>query len=110
MTFPTLVYRVPGPHRGPDATSYDYAPANDEAALSALLSAGWHETLDQAFGIEAAADAIEAAETLSEVVEAIDEPARDALEAEARKLGVGFNSRTSDKVLAERIAARKDEQ
>lgn len=110
MSFPTLVYRSPGPHRGPDASSYDYAPANDEAMFEELLSQGWHETLDDALGVEAAADAIEAADMLAEAVDAIDEPAREVLEAEARKLGVGFNSRTTDKVLAERIAARKDEQ
>lgn len=34
-------------------------------------------------------------------------PSRDALEAEAKALGVSFNARTSDETLSERIAAAK---
>ena len=47
---------------------------------------------------------VEVAEAQEAVADIADET-REALEVKAKALGVSFNSRTSDKVLAERIAA-----
>lgn len=97
MEFPTLVYRVPGPHRGPDNTTYAFVAATDEAHFDALTEAGWFASLPEAIDPPA--------------VEEVAEPSdRELLEREAKRLGVGFNWKTSDEALAEKIqAASKDE-
>lgn len=99
--FPTIVYRVPGEHIAPRGT-YSYMGIADEAALDAALADGWHESL---------ADAMTpAAKVLAQVIDAQDaiddmSPAtRDELAQKARELGVSFNARTKDEVLATRIA------
>lgn len=94
MEYPTLMYRVPGFHRGPDATSFDYKPAADEDAREALIEKGWHDSLDAARGLTAAK------------VDPLNHVDRDELEAKARDLGISFNWKTSDEALAERIAEK----
>ncbi len=98
--FPTIVYRVPGPHRGPRGTTYAYLGVDDKTALAAAKAAGWHETLDAAIGGGVIREVTEAKAAVSE----IDPKTREELEAQAKKLGVSFNARTRDEVLAERIA------
>jgi hypothetical protein len=103
--FPTIVYRVPGPHYGADGRGFDYRGVDDAEAYDAALGEGWHETIWAAMGGEVIREVAEAAEVVSDV----SDDARLAMEAEAKELGVSFNSRTSDKVLAERIAAAQVE-
>lgn len=110
--FPTIVYRVPGRHYGADGRGFDYLGVDDAEAFEAALADGWHATMEEAEGRVAAEIAEDAAEeVVAEVIEAaeaiaeLDPETRDALEAKAKELGVRFNGRTSDKVLAERIAA-----
>jgi hypothetical protein len=91
MTFPTLMYRTPGPRKGPNGSTYAYVGVQDKDQFAERLAQGWHPTIVAALGL---AD------------EAIDEtspPTRDELEAKARELGVSFNKRTSDAVLLRRI-------
>lgn len=92
MDFPTIVYRVPGPHYGADGRGFAYLGVADAAEYEAALADGWFATFEEAAGIEAVAP---------------EDTGRDALEAEAKALGVSFNWKTSDEVLAERIAAAK---
>lgn len=103
--FPDIVYRVPGPHYGADGKGFDYRGVADADELKEALAEGWHRTMGEAMGnTEAKAVLVEVAEAQEAVAE-ISEEGREALEAKAKELGVSFNSRTSDKVLAERIAA-----
>lgn len=103
--FPEMVYRVPGSHRGFRGNTFDFMGVNSAEELKAAQAAGWHLKIEDAIA------AVQAKAVIAEVVEAqeaIDEisPAtRDELEQKARELGVSFNARTKDEVLAERIAA-----
>lgn len=102
--FPDIVYRTPGLHRAQNGGTFDYLGVNSQDELDAALADGWHRTIGEAFA------KIEAEGVIAEVTEANDaiddvSPAtRDELEQKAKELGVSFNSRTSDKVLAQRIA------
>ena len=115
--FPTMVYRTPGPHAAPKGT-YGYMGVADQAEYDAALADGWFASIAEAMEGKAAAEKpVEVQEVVSpiEVVIAKEAPAdetpplpkrtRKGLEAEAKRLGVSFNSRTSDDVLAERILA-----
>jgi hypothetical protein len=101
--FPTIVYRVPGPHYGADGRGFDYKGVNDGNEFSAALANGWHETMQAAMAGGVIDEVAEAADAVSDVTDG----ARAAMEIEAKALGVSFNARTSDKVLAERIAAAR---
>lgn len=106
MTFPEMVYRVPGEHRLHGGGTFSYLGVNNEDELDAALADGWRLTLAEAVaGVEAGAiiaDVVEAMEAIDDVSPAT----RDELEQKARELGIGFNARTTDKVLAQRIAER----
>jgi hypothetical protein len=89
MTFPTLMYRVPGARKGPSGTTYDYIGVQDQGQYDERLGQGWHPSLEAALGHEA--------------IDETSPPTRDELEAKAKELGVRFNKRTSDAVLLQRI-------
>jgi len=93
--FPTMVYRIPGAHRASGGLTFDYRGIDDAGALKAALADGWHLSLPEAI----AGDAIEAIDDVSPAT-------REELEQKARELGIGFNARTTDAVLAQRIAER----
>jgi hypothetical protein len=101
--FPDIVYRTPGEHRAQNGGTFGYLGVNDADEMQAALADGWYRTVDAAFA------ALEAETVIEEVAEAIDvvSPAtREELEEKARELGIGFNARTTDAVLAQRIAER----
>lgn len=110
--FPDIVYRVPGPHYGADGRGFDYMGVNTAEEVLAAIDEGWHLTIDDAIAAVMIA-AVMVDPVIDEVAEAkavlaaIDGDLREALEAEAKALKVSFNARTSDKVLAERIAAAR---
>lgn len=99
--FPTIVYRVPGRHWGPNGTTYDYRGVDDQAAFAAALADGWHADMPSAVG---AGRVIEAAEALEDAIDDVSPATRDELEQRAKALGVSFNKRTADAVLVKRIA------
>lgn len=99
--FPTIVYRVPGRHWGPNGTTYDYRGVDDKAAFDAALASGWHPDMPSALG---AKRVIEAAEALEDAIDDVSPATRDELEQRAKALGVPFNKRTADAVLIQRIA------
>jgi hypothetical protein len=102
--FPDMVYKVPGSHRGPAGHTFDFLGVDDAAAMKAALAAGWHATIDAAIAsLTAQAVVAEVAEA-KEAVADIDTETREELEARAKKLGVSFNARTRNEVLAARIA------
>ena len=90
MSFPTIVYKCPGPHACTGST-YAYLGAADEAELDRALSSGWFRTLPEAM----AGDHEELPDNSA--------PTREELEAKAAELGIKFDGRTTDKSLAEKI-------
>ena len=99
--FPTILYKTPGPHKKPRGGTYKTTGAADKAEFDELLKKGWFPSYEEA----AAGKIIEAAEAFEDAVDEVSAPTRDELETKAKELGVSFNGRTSDKKLAERIAA-----
>jgi hypothetical protein len=91
--FPTIVYKSPGLHRATGGKTYDYLGVNDASELSAAMASGWHATLHEALFPTVAADPADTAPAT-----------RAELEQKAKELSIGFNARTSDAVLAQRIA------
>ncbi len=107
IAFPETVYRSPGVHRGYRGNTFDYAPVNSAEELKAMQAKGWHLSIWDALAAAGVNPVIaEVAEAKAAVAD-IDDNVREAMEAEAKALGVKFNARTSDKVLAERIAAAR---
>ena len=100
MQFPCLVYKVPGPH----GFGYRYTGCTDEGEWKRLKELGWHATKDEARGVLKAEEIIETAEELESLIDEVSPPTRAELEAKAEELGIGFNSRTRDEVLTQRIA------
>jgi len=102
--FPTMVYRVPGSHRATGGKTFDYRGVDDAVALKDALAGGWRLSLKEAIaGVKAAAIIAEVIEA-NEAIDDVSAATRDELEQKAKELGIGFNSRTSDAVLAQRIA------
>ena len=106
MNFPCHLYRTPGPHRRPGVGTYDLSGCNDAADFERLSALGWHENLEAAIAVKDASAIIEQVVEANEAIDDVSPATRDELEQKARELGIGFNSRTSDAVLAQRIAER----
>jgi hypothetical protein len=115
VTFPRHVYTSPGPYAKTSShPTWGCATVVDEEDLAAALKTGnWFETVEEA--IEAAG--INAYPKLKgkarvrelrkrKVVEVMDNgpPTRSEMEMQAKKLGIGYNARTSDQVLLSRIS------
>lgn len=102
MEFPTLVYRIPGPHIGPGCT-YAWKGVNDAAGFGDAIGNGWFPTIADAKGGLVASAAVDAAEALEDAIDDVSPSARNELEQTAKSLGVSFNKRTTDAVLIKRI-------
>ena len=102
--FPTIVYRTPGPHKKSRGGTYAYKGAADQAEFDTLIAKGWSASYEDALARKSAAKVIDAAEAFDDAIDEVSGPTREELESKAKELGVSFNSRTSDKKLAERIA------
>jgi hypothetical protein len=101
--FPTIVYKSPGRHSGPPGKTYDYKGVADESEMAAALADGWFRTLSEACdppAKPAQAPVVDSGGFSDEAP-----PTRTELETKARELGLSFDGRTTDKRLAERIAA-----
>lgn len=96
MSFPTLVYKSPGNHFGPNGSTYNYVGVNDQAELDARLKDGWCLTLLGAVNGE-----VEEAED----VEDESAPTREEMETMAAELGIKFDGRTTDAALSKKIDA-----
>ena len=104
--YPTMVYRSPGSHRASGGGTFDYMGVDDEGTMRDALAKGWRATIAEAIaGTKAGAILTEVKEA-QEAVDDVSPATRDELEQKARELGIGFNARTSDEVLAARIAER----
>jgi hypothetical protein len=45
---PTILYRCPGKHKGPNGKTYDFKGVDTLEVHEAMLEDGWHPTLTQA--------------------------------------------------------------
>lgn len=115
MEFPALVYRCPGPHFGPDGTTYDSLGVNDDEQLRAALADGWAESLVKAVSIYLhpvefdgsvgnSVPDVDSAEE-KEIIDGDENapPTREELEQKANELGIKFDGRTTDRKLLEKI-------
>lgn len=102
--FPTIVYRTPGMHRAGGGATYDYKGVADADALGTALKAGWRLTLPEAIASVSAKAVLKEVIEAQEAIDDVSPATRDELEQKAKELGIGFNARTSDTVLAQRIA------
>lgn len=85
MNFPTMVYKLKGPHFRKGGT-FDYRGADDQETYDKLKAEGWLDSLEPA------------------VVPADDAaPTRSEIEAKATELGIKFDGRTTDAKLLARI-------
>lgn len=103
MDFPRLLYRCPGPHSKRGHT-YATRGCNDIAEFKHFSDQGWFASFEEAIVGNHMADVIEAVEAADAAIDEITPPTREEMEQKAKELGLSFNSRTSDKVLAQRIA------
>jgi hypothetical protein len=126
MDFPRFVYRSPGPVRYSNGACYKYVVVSSDEEMKAHLSAGWFST--EAEAIEEAGDiaflhglsrsrAARMRKVLAkkpkpapkpepEIAAEEDDdspPTRAEMEEMATKLGVRFDGRTGDALLAKRI-------
>ncbi len=107
--FPTIVYLTPGPYKKPRGKTYAYRSAVDQEAFDALIAKGWSASYEEAISEKRADAIIATAEAFEDAVDEVSDATRDELEAKAKELKVSFNTRTSDKKLAERIALALEE-
>ena len=100
MIFPTIVYRCPGAHFGPDGSTFNSIGVADSEAYQAAITAGWSATLPAAVKLwrngpdEPAANA-ESADTAP--------PTRDEMLEQAEKLKIQVDKRWSDATLLKKI-------
>lgn len=91
MSFPTIVYKTPGSHQRAGGT-YSYLGIEAPEALDAALGEGWFKSLPEAIAGQHELPADNSA------------PTREELETKAAELAIKFDGRTTDKLLAEKIA------
>jgi len=100
--FSALVYRSPGPHRGPSVKSFDCRGVKSQEELEAKLASGWFRTLAEAVNPETkAVNAIKTEPAAPEITreEENSPPTRTELEQKATELGIKFDGRTGNKRL-----------
>ena len=99
----TMLYKAPGPHEI-HGGHFDYTivDADVEGELEQAIEEGWFLTTDAA---KEAGDAVKA----KREAELNAPPTRAELETKANELGIKFNDKTSDKKLADLIAASLEE-
>jgi len=128
MKFPNFVYKSPGKHQCPGGT-FDALIIKDGDELLDAANNGYYPTIelavkkpspfdwnpyieenanvDSSHNVENGSYLEESAAEYDSQHQAIEpvpaDPTREELESQAKELGIGFNARTSDEVLAERI-------
>jgi hypothetical protein len=98
--FPTILYRIPGPHKKPRGLTYGYRGAADQEAFDALIAKGWSASYE-----DAASKLDKKPKAKAVEIDEVSGPSREELEVKAKELGVSFNARTSDITLSDRITS-----
>jgi hypothetical protein len=88
-----MVYKCPGPHQRPGGT-FTTRGVNSAEEHAAAIEDGWFNSLPEAIAGKAS------------VVELPPDtpPTRAELEQKAKELGIKFNEKTADEVLAKKIS------
>lgn len=107
MIFPTLMYKLEGPHRGPNGTTYAFVEARNEQEAEFLLASGWDYTLNQSMQKKLSSERSVVNVVRFEEPE-LSLPSRDDLERQASALGIKFDGRTSNGRLIRLIAEAGD--
>ena len=124
MDFPTFLYRCPGPHFGPQWTTYGTLDVMGAGEASAALADGWRVTLQEAaddfIAKRDAASAASAAKTLAainppkpEPVEAVADdapPSREEMLEQAARIGLKVDRRWGDETLLAAIIKHMKQQ
>tara|TARA_R110000822_G_scaffold5593_12_gene23936 strand:- start:1842 stop:2159 length:318 start_codon:yes stop_codon:yes gene_type:complete len=98
--FPTILYRIPGPHKKPRGGTYAYQGAADQAEFDTLIAKGWFPSYE-----DAASKLDKKPKAKAVEIDEVSAPSREELEIKAKELGVSFNSRTSAITLSDRITS-----
>ncbi len=98
--FPTILYRIPGPHKKKRGLTYGYRGAADQEAFDALIAKGWSASYE-----DAASKLDKKPKAKAVEIDEVSGPSREELEVKAKELGVSFNARTSDITLSDRITS-----
>ena len=117
MEYPTFFYRCPGPHFGPQWTTYDTRDVLSAEDMAAALADGWCETLQEA-AARYIAQRDEAAKAVlpkvqDEAPAAAEEdapPTRAEMLEQAERIGLKVDKRWSDARLLDAIVAKMKEQ
>ena len=112
MDYPTFLYRCPGPHFGPQWTTYDTRDVLNDEDMAAALADGWCETLQEA-AAQYIAQRDEAAKAVlpkvqDEAPAAAEEdapPTRAEMLEQAERIGLKVDKRWSEETLLARINA-----
>jgi hypothetical protein len=99
----TIVYKDGGPHSRAGGT-YDFKGVHSQEELDAALAAGWFKTMGEAVAPKVAENSA-AAPSNTSTDEDNKPPTREELEQKAKELEIKFTDKTSDKKLADLIAA-----
>jgi len=98
--FPTILYRIPGPHKKPRGLTYGYKGAADQEQFDAFIAKGWSASYE-----DAASKLDKKPKAKAVEIDEVSSPSREELEVKAKELGVSFNARTSDITLSDRITS-----
>ena len=117
MEYPTFFYRCPGPHFGPQWTTYDTRDVLSAEDMAAALVDGWCETLQEA-AAQYIAQRDEAAKAVlpkvrDEAPAAAEEdapPTRAEMLEQAERIGLKVDKRWNDARLLDAIVAKMKEQ
>lgn len=122
MEYPTFVYRCPGPHWGPQWTTYDTRDVLNDEDMAAALADNWcenlHRAAEQYIAARNEAAAASAAKTMAALAkpepaaEAVDDapPTRAEMLEQAERIGLKVDGRWSDARLLDAIVAKMKEQ
>jgi hypothetical protein len=90
--FPALMYRIPGPHRGPFGTTYDFCSIETQEQADILFKSGWSYLLIDEVNKYLSINKIDSKEEKESI-------SRLQLEKTARNFGIKFDKKISDEKL-----------
>ena len=101
MTFPTMVYKSPGPHNAGHGKTFDFKGISNQSELDKALATGWSDNkTDAIYGKKT--EEVKKAQAKEE-----EKALKESLEAEATKRGlvkgIHFDGRTSTEKMQEML-------
>jgi len=102
MEFPSLVYRSPGPHHGPNGKTFEYAPVENDDDVERMKKEGWHEDLQVACGVKKPEEP-EEPEDPEDPIDEDSPPSREELKEMADSLGLTYARNSTNEKLQKLI-------